>query len=141
LSHAVGTAAIRRKNLKNANHRDGAVAIAQLGVAQAAPETEPTESTILQIAEVAAHFEEVRTDLLETLRSATACSLTVFYGLLAWANLHAHKPSKAESASVTAQKGTGPHSCQLHELPQNNPGGATRGGRGTSNMQLKGELL
>jgi hypothetical protein len=33
--------------------------------------------------------------LFEIVKDTTACSSTVFYGLLAWANLHAHNPSKA----------------------------------------------
>jgi hypothetical protein len=94
----------------NANHRHCSVAVARLGAAQAVSETEPTESTILQIAHAAANFEEVRTDLFAVLRRTTACSSTVFYGLLAWANLHANNPSKAEITTVTADQGIGPHS-------------------------------
>jgi hypothetical protein len=84
----------------NGNHRLGSVAIAPLGVARAASETEPRESTILRITDVAADFEKVRTDLFKILRGATACSSTVFYGLLAWANL----------PTVTTQQGIGSHS-------------------------------
>ena len=35
----------------------------------------------------ATDFEGVRPDLLDLVQGATACSSTVFYGLLAWANL------------------------------------------------------
>ena len=116
--------------------------IAPLGVAQAAPETELTESTILQIADVAADFEEVRTDLFEMLRGTTACSSTVFYGLLAWANLHAHNPSKSRDHH---RHGTVRHRPSFVKAPrataeQHTPGGAAPGSRGTSNMRLKGEL-
>lgn len=38
----------------------------------------------------------------------TACSSTVFYGLLVWANLYAHDPSKAETMCVTGQRGIDP---------------------------------
>ena len=70
-----------------------------------------------EIAEVASDFEEVRTrvggaskDLLQVWASTTACSSTVFYGLLAWANLHARDLSKAEIATVAGQWGVGAHS-------------------------------
>jgi len=70
-----------------------------------------------QIAEVASDFEEVRTrvggaskHLLQVWASTTACSSTVFYGLLAWASLNAHLPSKAEITTVVGRQGTGPHS-------------------------------
>jgi hypothetical protein len=36
----------------------------------------------------------VRTEVLDIVRGTTACSSTVFYGLLAWANLPARNPSK-----------------------------------------------
>jgi hypothetical protein len=47
--------------------------------------------------------------LFEIVKGTTACSSTVFYGLLAWANLHALNPSKAETTRVTGQRG--------HRLP------------------------
>jgi len=37
---------------------------------------------------------DARTDL-DLVRGTTACSPMVFYGLLAWANIHARKSSKA----------------------------------------------
>lgn len=46
-------------------------------------------------------FEEVRPYLLDLVQGTTACSSTVFYGLLAWANLQPHKPSKAKITTVT----------------------------------------
>jgi hypothetical protein len=54
----------------------------------------------LQINDVAPNFdatdfEGVRTDLLDLVQGTTACSSTVFYGLLAWANLPTHNPSNA----------------------------------------------
>ena len=49
----------------------------------------------------AADFEKVRTGLFDIVRNTTACSSTVFYGLLAWANLQPHKPSKAKITTVT----------------------------------------
>ena len=55
----------------------------------------------------ATDFEEFRTDQLDLVKGATACSSTVFYGLLAWANLHAHKPS---NTTVTRQQGISAHS-------------------------------
>ena len=36
------------------------------------------------------------TILFDIVMSTTACSPTVFDGLLAWANLHEHNPAKAE---------------------------------------------
>ena len=36
------------------------------------------------------------TILFDIVMSTTACSPTVFGGLLAWANLHEHDPAKAE---------------------------------------------
>jgi hypothetical protein len=59
----------------------------------------------LQINDVASDFdatdfEGVRPDLLDLVQGTTACSSTVFYGLLAWANLHAHNLSKAETLST-----------------------------------------
>jgi hypothetical protein len=64
----------------------------------------------LQINEVAPdfdgmNFEGVRPHLLDLVQGTTACSSTVFYGLLAWANLHANNPSKAEATSVTTRWG------------------------------------
>jgi hypothetical protein len=43
--------------------------------------------------------------LFEIVRGTTACSPPVFDGLLAWANLHAHDPSKRETTRVTQQRG------------------------------------
>lgn len=43
--------------------------------------------------------------LLDIVKGTTACSPTVLYGLLAWANLHANNPSKAETTSVTTRRG------------------------------------
>jgi hypothetical protein len=43
--------------------------------------------------------------LLDIVKSTTACSPTVLYGLIAWANLHANNPSKAETTSVTTRWG------------------------------------
>jgi len=65
---------------------------------------ERNKTMSLQINDVASDatdFEGVRPDLLELVQGTTACSSTVFYGLLAWANLHAHKPSKAQITTVT----------------------------------------
>jgi hypothetical protein len=42
-------------------------------------------------------FEGVRPHLLDFVQGTTACSSTVFYGLLAWANLHSRNPSKAHT--------------------------------------------
>jgi hypothetical protein len=39
------------------------------------------------------HGSVARTDL-DLVRGTTACSPMVFYGLLAWANLHARRSSK-----------------------------------------------
>ena len=47
----------------------------------------------------ATDFEGVRPDLLDLVQGATACSSTVFYGLLAWANLQTHNPSNAHTHS------------------------------------------
>ena len=47
----------------------------------------------------ATDFEGVRPHLLDLMQGTTACSSTVFYGLLAWANLHAHNPSNAHTHS------------------------------------------
>ena len=47
----------------------------------------------------AAHFEGVRPDLLDLVQGTTACSSAVFYGLLAWGNLHTHNPSNAHTHS------------------------------------------
>jgi len=80
----------------NANDRHSLVAIAPLGLAQATSLTEPAKGTMLPRT---ADFEEVRTDLFEIVRGTTACSSTVFYGLLAWANLHTHGPSNAHTHS------------------------------------------
>ena len=70
-----------------------------------------------EIAEVASDFEEVRTrvggaskDLLQVWASTTACSSTVFNGLLTWASLNAHLPSKAEITTVEGRQDTGHHS-------------------------------
>ena len=49
----------------------------------------------------ATRFEGDRPDLLDLAQGTTACSSAVFYGLLAWANLHANKPSKAQITTVT----------------------------------------
>jgi hypothetical protein len=81
----------------NANDRHSLAPNAQLGLAQAASMTEPTESVMSHLT---ADFKEVRTDLFEIVRGTTACSSTVFYGLLAWANLPAHNLSKAEITTV-----------------------------------------
>jgi hypothetical protein len=43
--------------------------------------------------------------LFEIVQGTTACSPPVFYGLLAWANLHAHNPSKQETTRLTQQRG------------------------------------
>ena len=45
----------------------------------------------------ATDFEGVRLDMLDLAQGTTACSSTVFYGLLAWANLHAHNLSNAHT--------------------------------------------
>jgi hypothetical protein len=42
----------------------------------------------------ATHFEGVRPDLLDLVLGTTACSSTVFYGLLAWATLRRSRPSR-----------------------------------------------
>jgi hypothetical protein len=72
---------------------------------------------MLQIADVAPDFEGARTpkeraakDLLQVLASTTACSSRVFYGLLAWASLDAHRPSNAEMTTVPGRWGTDSHS-------------------------------
>ena len=70
------------------------------------------ETMSLQVNEVApdfdaTHFERVRPDLLDLVQGTTACSSTVFYGLLAWANLHAHKPSKAQITTVALRQAIG----------------------------------
>ena len=59
---------------------------------------------LLQINDVApdfdaTDFEGVWPHLLDQVQGTTACSSTVFYGLLAWANLHTHKPSTAHTHS------------------------------------------
>jgi hypothetical protein len=97
---------IGMENPMNANDRDSLAAIAPLGLAQAASVTEPTEGPMSHLT---ADFKEVRTGLFEIVRGATACSSTVFYGLLAWANLHAHSPSKAEITTVAGRQGIGPY--------------------------------
>ena len=66
----------------------------------------------LQINDVASDFdatgfEGVRPDLLDLVQGTTACSSTVFYGLLAWTNLHAPKPSKAQITTVTLRQAIG----------------------------------
>ena len=43
--------------------------------------------------------------LFDILQGTTACSPPVFYGLLAWANLHSHNPSKQETTRLTQQRG------------------------------------
>ena len=55
----------------------------------------------------ATHFERVRPDLLDLVQGTTACSSAVFYGLLAWANLRAHKRSKAQITTVTLRQAIG----------------------------------
>jgi len=45
----------------------------------------------------ATDFEGVRPHLLDLVQGTTACSSTVFYGLLAWANLHARNLSNAHT--------------------------------------------
>ena len=55
----------------------------------------------------ATDFEGVRADLLDLVQGTTACSSAVFNGLLAWANLHAHKPSKAQITTVTLRQAIG----------------------------------
>jgi hypothetical protein len=40
------------------------------------------------------HSSVGRTELFDIVRGTTACSPSVFYGLLAWANLSTHNPSK-----------------------------------------------
>ena len=55
----------------------------------------------------ATHLEGVRPDLLDLVQGTTACSSTVFYGLLAWANLHTHKPSKAQITTVALRQAIG----------------------------------
>jgi hypothetical protein len=42
--------------------------------------------------------------LFEIVQGTTACSPPVLYGLFAWANLHAHNPSKQERTRVTQQR-------------------------------------
>jgi hypothetical protein len=63
------------------------------------PTKKGTKTMSLQINDVApafdgTHFEEVRPDLLDLVQGTTACSSTVFYGLLAWANLDRSRPSR-----------------------------------------------
>jgi hypothetical protein len=41
--------------------------------------------------------------LLDIVKGTTACSPTVLYGLLAWANFPANNPSKVETTSVTTR--------------------------------------
>ena len=43
--------------------------------------------------------------LFDIVKSTTACSSTVFYGLLAWADLRAHNSSKAEPMKSAKQAG------------------------------------
>jgi hypothetical protein len=81
-------------NPMNANDRHSVAAIAPLGLAQAASVTEPTEGPMSHLTP---DFKEVRTELFEIVRGTTACSSTVFYGLLAWANLQAREPARRES--------------------------------------------
>jgi hypothetical protein len=45
----------------------------------------------------ATDFEGVRPDLLDLVQGTTACSSTVFYGLLAWANLQARNLANAHT--------------------------------------------
>ena len=59
----------------------------------------------LQINDVAPDFDAtdfagVRPHLLDLVQGTTACSQMVFYGLLAWANLHTHNPSNAHTHST-----------------------------------------
>jgi hypothetical protein len=42
-------------------------------------------------------FEGVRPHLLDLVQGTTVCSSTVFYGLLAWANLPTDNPSNAHT--------------------------------------------
>jgi hypothetical protein len=72
---------------------------------------------MLQIADIASDFEVARTlndsapnDLLQVLVNTTACSSTVFYGLLAWASRDAHLPSKAEITTIVGRQGPRAHS-------------------------------
>jgi hypothetical protein len=65
---------------------------------------ERNETMSLQINDVAPDFdatdlEGVRPHLFDLVQGTTACSSTVFYGLLAWANLHTHSPSNAHTHS------------------------------------------
>ena len=67
----------------------------------------------LKINDVAPHFEatdfeEVRTHLLDLVQGTTACSSTVFYGLLAWVSLNGQTPSQAEITTVTGRQGIDP---------------------------------
>jgi hypothetical protein len=46
-------------------------------------------------------YESASTAMLfEIVQGTTACSPPVFYGLLAWANLHAHKHTKQETTRL-----------------------------------------
>ena len=72
---------------------------------------------MLQIADVVPDFELARKpdgrapkDLLEVPAGTTACSSTVFYGLLAWASLNAPFSSKAGITTVLRPQAIGPYS-------------------------------
>src|SRR6516165_2069113 len=63
---------------------------------------ERNKTMSLQINDVAldfdaTDFEGVRPDLLDLVQGTTACSSTVFYGLLAWANLQARNLANAHT--------------------------------------------
>ena len=49
-------------------------------------------------------------DRFEVMAGATACSLRVFHGLLAWANQNAQMTSKPEITTLTGQQGVAPNS-------------------------------
>ena len=60
------------------------------------------ETMLLQINDVAldfdaTDFEGARPHRLDLVQGTTACSQMVFYGLLAWGNLHTHNPSNAHT--------------------------------------------
>ena len=65
---------------------------------------ERNETMSLEINDVApdcdaTDFEGIRPRLFNLVRGTTACSSTVFNGLLAWANLHTHTTSNAHTHS------------------------------------------
>jgi hypothetical protein len=72
------------------------------------PNQERNETMSLQLNDVApdfdaTDFEGVRPHLLDLVQSTTACSSTVFNGLLAWANLHTPQSLKRARAQQAHQ--------------------------------------